>query len=49
MAADRLQGKKNHYRSFVSPSDEIETDSRAVQDVQFTVIKSENMLHVENL
>lgn len=40
---------KIHYRSFVDPSDEIETGSRAVLEVQFTVIKSENMLHVDNL
>lgn len=34
---------------FVAPSDEIEAGSRAMQDVQFTVIKRENMLHVDNL
>lgn len=47
--AHSLRGLKIHYRSFVDPSDEIETGSRAVQEVQLTVIKSENMLHVDNL
>lgn len=47
--AHSLRGMKIHYRSFVDPSDEIETGSRAVLEVQFTVIKSENMLHVDNL
>lgn len=44
-----LWGMKIHYRSFVDPSDEIETGSRAVPEVQLTVIKSETMLHVDNL
>lgn len=47
--AHGLWGMKIHYRSFLDPSDEIETGSRAVQEVQLTVIKSENMLHVDNL
>lgn len=47
--AHGLWGMKIHYRSFVDPSDETETGSRAEQAVQLTVIKSENMLHVDNL
>lgn len=49
MLVPSLQGRKTHYRTFVAPSDEIETGSRAMQDVECTVIKRENMLHVDNL
>lgn len=34
-----LQQRKIHYRSFAAPSDEIETGSKAMPDVEFTVIK----------
>ena len=34
-----LQRRKIHYRSFVAPSDETETGSKAMPDVEFTVIK----------
>lgn len=39
MSVPSLQRGKIHYRSFVTPSDEIETGSKAMPDVEFTVIK----------